>query len=329
MVAGIGSGLGGQFGMVAGVTYKTAVTVTRFLEYDSETFTRDTQRVMTKGLGRGSYQRSDRVKAYIKGAHGDIVIPWTTKGMGLAMQMALGADTVTTPGGATLERKHLCAPSTAGLFGLFFTAQFAKPSTDGTLQPYTYPSCKVTAWEISCAKDGYLKLKLTCDCDTESVATALASASYASGAENHVFNEGVIAINGSTIYGVEDFTITGTNPLAADRRGIGNSKLEPIANGFFDVKAKLNFEFEAQARRAKEIAATTESNLIITFTSPTMIEAAAPYKVIFTIPTFIYEGAAPAVNGPDILREPLELQALNDGSNSVFSAEIHNSDTAA
>lgn len=192
MVSGIGSGLGGQFGMVAGATYGTAVTVTRFLEIDSETFTRETQRVMSKGIGRGSYQRSDRVKGYVKGGGGDIVIPWTTKGMGLPLKMALGADTVTTPGGATLERQHLIAPSTAGLFGLFFTAQFGKPSIDGTINPYTYPSCKVTAWEISCGKDGYLTLKLTCDCDTESVATALASAGYASGAENHTFNEGLI-----------------------------------------------------------------------------------------------------------------------------------------
>lgn len=329
MVSGIGSGLGGQFGMVAGATYGTAVTVTRFLEIDSETFTRETQRVMSKGIGRGVYQRSDRVKAYVKGGGGDIVIPWTTKGMGLPLKMALGADTVTTPGGATLERQHLIAPSTAGLFGLFFTAQFGKPSVDGTINPYTYPSCKVTAWEISCGKDGYLTLKLTCDCDTESVATSLASASYASGAENHTFNEGLITINGTTIYGVESFSIKGTNPLATDRRGVGNVKKEPIANGFFDIVASLDFEFEAQARRAKEIAATVETNLVITFTSPTMIEAGAPYKSIITIPNFIYEGKSAAVNGPALIREPLDLRAVYDGTNSPLSIEMHTTDTAA
>lgn len=323
----IGSGLGGQIGFAPESTYGTYVAPTRFLEFNSESLKSDVAVVESHGIGSGRWLRTAHKKAYVKAAAGSVEFDVKTKGFGLIFKHMLGVNTITTPGGATNERKHLVTPDAVGKAGLFLTTQVGRPDIGGTSQPYSYPGCKITGWEFKAALDDPLKLSIDLDAKTEDRGQSLASASYATADEIFVMSEGAVTLAGTTIY-VKSLSIKGDEALDTDRRFIGNTKKEPLANGEAMVTGQLDFEHEGIARQAQRIAATDVANLIATFTSPTNIEGSAPYKIILTCPLIFFTDGEGAIGGPDIIEESMNFKAVFDGTNPIFSVEYHTTDTA-
>ena len=71
------------------------------------------------------------------------------------------AATPTSIGGGLYQQVHNIGP----LQGKSFTTQIVRPDTTGVLSQnaFTYPGCKVTAWEVSVATNAEVKAKLTID----------------------------------------------------------------------------------------------------------------------------------------------------------------------
>jgi hypothetical protein len=91
------------------------------------------------------------------------------------------AATATSIGGGLYQQIH----TPASLQGKAFTLQIVKPDTTGTLGPqaFTYPGCKVTAWELSAQMGQQLGIKLTIDAiDEATPSNAFASTTLASSA---------------------------------------------------------------------------------------------------------------------------------------------------
>lgn len=324
----IGSGLAGQFGMAVESTYGTAVSPTRFLEFNTESLKPDIARLESKGIGTGRYLRSGRHKEYVRGAGGSVEFDVMTKGFGLPLKMALGSNTVTQVASGA-EYKHLIVPDSAALTGLFFTSQVGRPDVGGTVRPYTYEGCKVVSWELKFDVDNWVKLTLELDAETEQNSTSLASASYATGAEPFSFNEGGITIGGATVYAKRG-SIKGSNGLRTDRRFVGNVKKEPIANAEWVVSGELEFEFEGLTRHAAQIAGTEFDDLVVTFTSPTLTgEGEGAFKLVTSVAAAFWQGGDANVTGPDVLPETLQFKAVNNGSDPVVQLEYHTTDTAA
>lgn len=325
---GIGSGLGGQFGMSAEVTYGTLVTPARFLEFNTESFKTDLAQLESRGIGTGRYLKPSRHKSYIKGAAGSIEFDVMTLGFGLPLKMALGGNTVTQVSSSS-EYKHLIQPAATGLAGLMSTMQIGRPSIDGTVRPYNFLGCKVVDWELKADLDDWLKLVLGIDAKSVETSTALASASFASGAEPFTFAEGALTINGAAI-SVRNFSIKGHNALKTDRRYIGNTKAQPLANGEWTVMGTLGFEFEALTRYAALVAGTEQADLVITLDTGLAIPSGvANYRIVITVKAFFYQDGQPAIGGPDVLQETLTFKALDDGTNPIVKIEYYTTDTAA
>lgn len=324
----IGSGLAGQFGMVAEVTYGTPVVVTRFLEFNNESFKADLAHIESRGIGTGRFLKPSRHKSYIKGAMGSIEFDVMTKGFGLPLKMALGQDTPTVVS-ASSEYLHTIIPESGALTGLMFTAQVGRPDVGGTARAFTYEGGKVTDWEIKAELDGYLKLVLGCDFETVQTGTALATASFATGAEPFDFSEGAVTIGGVTVK-VRSFSLKGTNALKTDRRYVGNTKAQPIANGEFTVTGSLAFELEDLTRYAALVAGTEAADLVITFTSPTAIPSGVgAFKIIISLKAFFYTDGMPNIGGPDVIPEVLQFKALDNGTNPVVQILYSTTDTTA
>lgn len=326
----IGSGLGGQFGFVAESTYGTPVTVTRFLEFESESIKANVGAIDSFPMGRGVYQRTARRKHFVSGASGDIVLPVMTKGMNLLFKQMLGASSAAQQG-ATAEYLHTSQPDANGKNGIMATVQIGRPDvTTPTVQPFTYEGGKVTGWELSCALDGKLMLKVTWDFETENTGVALATPSYSSDDDFFVFSEGALTLAGSAIK-VKNMVITGTQPQATNRRFLGNTKLQPIANAPWDIRAKLDFEFEALTRHAAWKAATETTNLIATFDTGEAVPSGdgGNFALVITIPLLVPVNGGQNIGGPDVIMEPIEYKALDDGSNPVIKFENTTTDTAA
>ncbi len=322
----IGSGLAAQVGMVAESVYGTAVTVTRFLEFNTEGISADVASIQTKGLGTGRFLKTGNHKEYVRFATGPIEFDYKTKGFGLLLKHCLGSYANVVVAGS--EYKATITPDTAGLAGLSLTVQVGRPDIGGTVRAFTYAGCKVTEWELKIGQDQ--QLVLVCNFDAATVVTnvALASASYQTGDEIFVFSEAAVTIAAAAV-SLKDFSIKGKNALQTERRFLGNAKKEPLANGEFEVTADLSFEFEDLTRYAAWIAGTEVANLVITFTGPTNIAGGGPPKLTITIPKFMYTGSNPAVGGPDILMNPAPIKALYNGTDPIITLEQRTTDTAA
>lgn len=160
----LGAGLSATLGIATEATVGVPVAVTRFIEFDSETLTMKKHTVQGAGLrGGGLVKHAQRRLEVAREAGGDINFDVPTNGFGLVLQHMLGSFT-TTPtsiGGGLYQQVHNVGP----LNGKSFTTQVVKPDTSGTLtqEAFTYPGCKITDWELSCAQNAQVKLKLTID----------------------------------------------------------------------------------------------------------------------------------------------------------------------
>ena len=322
----IGSGLGAQLGFGEESTYGTAVTVDRFVEFNSESLKTELSQVTSMGLGRGRFQRSGRQKTVIKGASGSVELDLMTKGHGVLLKHCLGSYANTSVAGS--ERKALITPDAAGLAGLSLTTQVGRPSVDGTSRPFTFEGGKVKSWELKNSVDDKVVLAMALDYETVVTGTALATASYASGAEIFVFSECAATLAGSSI-ALRGFSIKGDNGLDVERRALGNTKKQPIAAGPATITGSLDFEFEGLTRYGQLVAGTEVQNLILTFTTPTTIAGGGPALFKVTIPLLYFTGDSPAVGGPEIIREPMAFTAVDDGTNAVITFEQRTLDTAA
>ncbi|MBI2764849.1 MAG: hypothetical protein HYX53_02930 [Chloroflexi bacterium] len=147
------------------------------------------------------------------------------------------------------------------------------------------------------------------------------------GSEVFVFTEGTLTIGGTTTF-VKTASAKGTNALATDRRGLGNVKREPLANGEAAIEGELECEFEDLGAYADWVAGT-QAQLVLSFISSTLTTGGGPFKLTVTIPKVAYRGSTPKVGGPDIVMQPRPFKAVADGTNPVITIEQRTTDTVA
>src|SRR5258706_9752466 len=212
------SGLSGQVGAVAEVTYGTPVTTTHFYEFLSENMQFNPTWLDGQGLKAGqAYNRSSRTVVSQSDVNGDLTMEHTSgeaanavaDSMGFWWKWALGSTLVTPTVvlGTAFKQVH----TNGSKAGQFITIQVGRPQISGvTVQPFTYVSCKVTDFEFSCNDNQIAQLKLTIDGRTELTSTGLAAASYPT--PNGLFafaNASVMTIGGAAS------TSAGEAPIAA------------------------------------------------------------------------------------------------------------------
>lgn len=322
----IKTGIAGQFGIKAESTYGTPVTVDRFYEFVSESIDIDIAKVDAPMIGGGRFQRNDRVKTFLRGAGGPVDFILTNKNFGLLLEHAIGQNTVT---GASANKTHTLIPDAAALQGKSLTVQVGRPDVGGTVRAFTFEGGKIKDWELKADVDGPVHFIPNFDFENVLTATALASASYVATQEIFIFTEAALTVGGSAVF-AKSISVKVDNGLATDRRGLGNTKREPVAGSWGNVTGQLSGgEFDDLTAYAAWLAGT-QAQLVLTFTLATVIPTtAAPYSVTVTIPKIEYTGTTPKVGGPDIVGQDLPFRALYDGTNPVYTVAVVTSDTAS
>ena len=82
----LGAGLSATLGIATETVVGTPVTVTRFLEFDSETLQMKKHTVQGAGLRGGLVKRAQRRFVVAREAGGDIMLDAPTAGLGLVLQ---------------------------------------------------------------------------------------------------------------------------------------------------------------------------------------------------------------------------------------------------
>lgn len=320
-----------QLGVVDEVAYATALTPTRFFEYDSESIAETYGRTEGDPLRVGSgFIRHDRFTPYFSGASGTVSMAVLTKGFGFWLKHMLGTEVTTGP----LETNAYTHTGSEGdLYGDSFTLQVNRPfNPAGTNQAFTYSGGKVTEWTLSTAVDENLMLELNCDFAKVTTATALATASYPTSMENLTWAGGKVTIGGAD-YDVTDFSITGNNGYDVDRRQIrqNTDKKEPTTHrreGSFSLSA--DFDSLTQRNRA---AATTRAgvlaSLVATWKGPTILGTTIYPELTVTSTAARFDEWSGATEGTDAISQTLSGAVRWDGTNSPISLVYKSADTVA
>jgi hypothetical protein len=320
-----------QLGVVDESTYGTAVTVTRFFEYESENIAETYGRTEGDPLRTGSgVIRHDRFTPYFAGAAGTIQMTALTKGFGFWLKHMLGGVATTGPAETSV---YTHTGTEGSLVGDSFTCQVNRPfHPSGTNQAFTYSGGKVAKWTLSNSVEGHLLLDLDCDFQKVDTGVALATASYPSGMDPFSWVKGVITIGGSD-YDVTEFSLEWDNGLNVDRRQIRNNALkkEPTAgrrSGTFSLSADFD-SLTQRNRAAADTRAGALAAVTATWKGPTLLGSTIYPEFSVSIPAGRFDEWSGATEGTDAITQELSGVVRYDGTNSPVTVTYKSADTTA
>jgi hypothetical protein len=136
-------------------SFNTFATPTRALPLTSDTVSRSKKTITSAGLrgGLAQSQLAAQRRVSTREAKGNVILDVQNQSMGVLLNNCLGSASSATSGAA-----YTWTHTLAGLKGKSLTAQFGRPSADGTVNPFTYTGGKVTDWEMSLGTDSLLAL---------------------------------------------------------------------------------------------------------------------------------------------------------------------------
>lgn len=344
MTVTTGTGLDAQLGIAEESVYGTAVTPTRFLEFNSESLQLQPTWLEPTGLGAGrKHKRSSRVVQSRRAVSGDITLEHATKGMGLLWKHALAsAAAPALVGGTTAAYEQIHTPG--DFLGKSLTLQVGRPEpSSGVVRAHTFSGCKVAGWAFNLTDNAVPTLQLTVDGRDEDTTTALAAASYLTDSGVFDFSQATLKLGGTatttagrtTVAGgtavatiVRSVSLNGSNPMDTERFGVGNAglKAEPLENEIPTITGTLEAEFnKAELYDAFRNNDTLPMQLI--FTGPE-IEAGHNVLLEFTLPAVKLKTATPNVGGPGVVAMSTSIEAYDDEENPPIQVRIVSGENA-
>lgn len=323
------SGISGSFGYGAETTWGTYKAPDHFVEVTAESLQLQVGRIESKGLRAGNkVQRSDRWVANKQGISGNVEMEVASKGFGLWLKHALGAQSSGTAAGGTLAKKYT---STLGdPFGLGLTCQVGRPDDTGTIRVFSYLGCKIVDIEFKNSVDGLLMAGSTIDGKDEDIAQSLAAPSYAASSELLSFVGGSLTIGGTPVATVSDISVKVATALKTDRRFIraDTTKKEQIQNGLVVISGSVTTEFESLTAYQRYTGGTTAA-IVADWLGQTALEGSIFPELKITLPVCRFDGTTPNLNGEDMLVQTLPFVALYDGSQEPVTVDYVTLDATA
>jgi hypothetical protein len=303
----IGSGIGSSLGIGTETTYNTAVTVSRFYEFTSESTTYNKNVSVGMGLRAGGLlPRSQRRVVTTFDASGEIVLDLPTRGLDLLLSHAMSSFPSKVGSSYTFT---LGDP-----YGKSFTTQVGVPQYGGTVTPKTLTGCKISTFELSVANGEIATGSFSIDAAGFTTGTALATPSYALAGSVFNFAQGAVTVAGTSVANIKSFTMTVDNTLKTDRYNLGSAgaKSEQTNNGFRKITGTVVAEFTDTTLLSRFLA-DTETALSLTLT------AGASEALQITISAAKFDGEAPQVNGPETIDVEFTYEAYDNGTDSPLT----------
>jgi hypothetical protein len=264
-----------SIGLVNEVTYKTGVTVTRFLEFTDESLNWNKNIKQGQGLRVGGrVARSARRVIPSADGSGDITIECISKGMGLLWQACLGSGASTLVSGSTYQQVFTLGDTPPSM-----TVQKGLPEAGGTVDAYTFLGCMVSQWTLNFPNADIATLQFSLDAGDMTTATGYATPSYATSPTLFHFANGTIASGTltaptatalasgtTTIADVRGGSVQVNNNLAVDRLNFGGAgrKSKPTV-GLREITGSMTVEYDVTTWR-DAVLNETPMALILTFT---------------------------------------------------------------
>lgn len=329
---GIGSGLGGSFGIGQETTFGTYVAPTRFHEVDKANLKKAKNTTQGGGLAAGRFAQlgSRRVVTTMAGG-GTAEMEVPSKGFGLILNNLFGGTVVPVQQGA--GPAYLQTHPIADNAGKFFTAQSGVPDTTGVVRPYSFIGSKITAVEFSCGVDELLSAKIDVDSRDVTEAQGLAAPSYIAGTQPRHFGEMAVKFGAfgaeAAVQGIRKVTLKIERPQAADRFYANNAglKAEPIMNDFVKISGSFDADYVDKSILADRFASDASTSLVWEFVGP-VIATTFAQTFRLKVPMIFLDGDTPDLDGPGVVSGSFPFVGQFDGTNSLVSAEYMSTDVA-
>jgi hypothetical protein len=217
------SGVGSQAGGAKETTWGTAVTPTKFWEYESESLNLDQNYYDGMGLVAGrTFAPSSRGKKTTRSAGGDLAMTFPYKGGGFFLdQMVAGTITPVQQGATAAYLSTFNVGSSVPSKSA--TLQINKPQTSGGDVPFTYPGAVLVSAGFSMALGGALMATFTWLCKDETTPTttpagaSLATATYIANNDIWLHQDMTLTYGGAAVAGINSVSWTWSQPYADGR----------------------------------------------------------------------------------------------------------------
>lgn len=309
-----------QVGMAIESTYNTPVTVTRFTEALGDSNIQLNKNIKQgQGLRVGSrVARSARRVVTTSDGQGSVNFEAISKGMGLWLQLAMGAGTSTLTTGTTYQQVFTFADVPASA-----TVQFGLPEAGGTVDPNTWSGVMCTGFTVNFPNADIANFQIALDACSLSTATALATASYPTSPSLFHFANGSIAsgtltaptatalaAGTTTLADIRGGSLQVNHNLATDRFNFGASgkKSKPTV-GVREITGTLTAEYDTTAYRDAVIN-ETPAMLILNFTGAALSNGTETLQVV--VPEYKLDSGLPTPNGTDLITTDFNFTALDN-----------------
>ncbi len=304
-------GADAQIGWVTEVTPGTALTVSKFMPFRSETIRQDIEYMDTQTLAARHTIRA--TKRGIRGVAGGFSTELPNTTLGTFLKHAFGS-VITTGAG---PYAHTFTPGS--LTNSSMTVQVGRPASTGTVHPFTYAGMKVSEWTVGATVGELATLEGEFIGMTETTATTLATASYDSTWSPFSFTEASLTVAGSAASSARSVSITGKNAVEPRHRlnGSGTS-LNPLQVGLREYGGTVSTDFDSLTDYNRFVNGT-EAALVVTFSNGVQ-------SLVFTM-NVQFVGETPTVGGFELLEQSLPYRCFSGTSDAAaITAVLTNSE---
>jgi hypothetical protein len=308
-----------SIGVAQETTYKTGVTVTRWLEYTDESLDWNKSIKQGKGLRVGGrVARSARRVVPTADGGGDVSFELTSKGLGPWLDSALGTSAVTLVSGTTYQHNFTLGDSPKSL-----TLQKGLVEAGGTVDAYTFLGCMISQLELTFANDDIGMAKFSVDAGDLTTATAYATPSYpASPSLFHFGNWSIttgtltaptttaLASMASTVADFRDASVSINNNLRTDRfnGGANGRKAKPLV-GLREISGSCTVEYDSTTFR-DAVLNDTPMGLLFQYTGAALSTGVETIQVV--LPEVKFDTELAKTNGTDLITQSMKFQVLDN-----------------
>jgi hypothetical protein len=308
-----------SLGFAVETTYKTGVTVGRWLEYVDESI--DWNKNVKQGVGLrvgGRVARSGRRVVPSADAGGDFTVEAASKGLGLLWQFGLGSGVSTLVSGSTYQQLFTLGDTPSSI-----TLQKGLPEVGGTVDAYTFLGVTCDTLEIDCPNTDIVRAKVTIDGGDLTTATGYAAPSYPASPNLFHFANGSIS-NGTLtaptttalasaatpVADIRDFNVVVNHNSMQNRYnfGGGGRKAKPPM-GLRGISGKLTAEYDATTWR-DAVLNETPMCLVLTFTAGALSTGVETLQIV--LPEVKFNTELPKTNSTDLITESMSFDVLDN-----------------
>ena len=317
-------------------TFKTAVTVGRFLEFTDESLDWSKSVKQGQGLRVGSrVARSGRRTVPTADGGGDITVELASKGLGLLLNAGFGAYTSSLVSGTTYQQVHTLGDTLPSL-----TIQKGVVQAGGTVDALTFLGCTVSQLEFDFPNGDICTMKASIDAADVSTVQAYASPSYPAGTVNLFHFAGGTVSTGTITPATATALASAATPTANirsgnvqishnlrnDRFNFGGAgrKARQLA-GLRTITGKFEIEYDSTTYRDL-VLSDSPLSVLLNFTAGALSTGLETFQL--ALPDIRFEGELPKANGNDLIVQSMSFTALDPLTAAPITAVTRTSDSA-